>query len=97
MLLLGVPSAARVILAASTEGGDVKKFESSNGAFETIWPAYPGSVMRDFGVRVVPLVYLIQRQTVLASGIATSEDELTKLLEAATEQVSERVDSVPVP
>ncbi len=49
-----------------------------------IYVAHAGDrVKRDFGVTVVPLLYVLREGKVLATGAVASEDELRKLLEQA--------------
>jgi hypothetical protein len=90
-LRLGVPQVNRTVIAARSESEDGERFANLPAPLEVIWPAYPGSILHDYGVRVVPLCYLSRRNRVVASGAPSSRTELDDLVASSNSEAGAKV------
>ena len=78
----------RTIVAV--HGETTEEFRQAAERIDVKWLANPGDAVRDFGVMLVPLVYVASGRTVLASGAVASGADASKLVEQAltSEQVT---------
>jgi hypothetical protein len=72
-------------------GETTPELKAAMSELEVYWLANPVDAVRDFGVMLVPFVYVVRGRTVLGSGAVASGPEVSSLVEGALE--SERTAS----
>lgn len=66
---------------ALVHGETTPELRTAMDRVEIHWLASPGDAVRDFGVTIVPLVYILRGRTILNSGTVASAVEVEELVE----------------
>lgn len=82
----GIDRDVRAVVAVNGETTD--ELRQAAETVEVRWMANPGDAIRDFGVMLVPLVYVAHHGIVLASGPVASGGEVTSLIDRARAEMA---------